>query len=294
MDQIRVTVSRGPVVEAVHLVHAVAVHDGAVVAEAGDGGLVCHYRSSSKPLQALQLARELPDLDDERYAIATASHRGEHAQLEAVRKLLDTAGATEGQLECGVQEGRVPEPLYHNCSGKHAGMLAVCRVKGWETKGYAEIDHPLQQAIFADVAEAADVPPADIPVGVDGCGVPTFALQLERMAYSFARLDQVDGGRRTAEAMRARPELVGGAGSLDTDLMTAATGWVAKGGAEGLFCAVAGDGLAVALKCEDGNSRALRPALGRFLEVLERPVGTIGATPVTNSRGETVGEIAVS
>jgi L-asparaginase II len=114
VDAISVTVRRGTVVEATHRVHAVAVRDGAVVAEAGDSALVCHYRSSSKPLQALQLARALRDLDDEQLAIASASHRAEHAQLAAVRKLMDTAQAAEGQLLCGPQEGRVPEPLYHN------------------------------------------------------------------------------------------------------------------------------------------------------------------------------------
>lgn len=293
MDAISVTVRRGAVVEAIHRVHAVAFQDGAVVAEAGDAGVVCHYRSSSKPLQALQLARAFPNIDDEQLAIAIASHRAEPAQLQAVRKLLDTAHATEGQLESGLQEGRVPEPLYHHCSGKHAGMLAVCREHGWATSGYGAADHPLQQAILQDVADTAEARPDEVPTAVDGCGVLTFALPLERMASAFVRLEHADGGRRVLEAMRARPDLVGGKGSLDTELMDAAD-WAAKGGAEGLFCAVAGDGLAIALKCADGNMRALRPALGRFLEVLDRPVASIGATPVTNSRGETVGEIGVS
>jgi L-asparaginase len=292
MDAISVAVRRGSVVEAVHRVHAVALADGAVVEAAGDPGLVCFLRSAAKPIQALELVRALPELDDERLAIASASHRAEHAQLDAVRKLMDTAGATEGQLECGLQEGRVPEPLNHNCSGKHAGMLATCRVRGWQTAGYRLADHPLQQAILRNVAEAAETPTREIPTAVDGCGVVTFALSLERMALSFARLDQFDGGARVLAAMRARPELVGGHGSLDTELMQGPGGWAAKGGAEGLLCAVAGDGLAVALKCEDGNMRAVGPALGRFLELLDRPLGTIGPTPLINSRGETVGEIA--
>jgi L-asparaginase II len=277
------------VVEAVHRVHAVALHDGAVVASAGDPELRCFYRSSAKPLQALQLVRALPDLDDERLAIASSSHRAEPAQLEAVRKLLDTAEATEGQLECGTQEGRVPEPLYHNCAGKHAGMLAVCHARGWPTEGYRLAGHPLQRAILADVCEAAGT--TGVATAVDGCGVVTFALTLEQMARSFARLGLLDGGLRVEQAMRARPELVGGKGSLDTELMQAAD-WAAKGGAEGLFCAVNGDRLAVVLKCEDGEFRALRPALGSFLETLGLERGEIGTTPVTNSRGETVGEIA--
>jgi len=294
VEAIRVAVRRGAVVEAVHRVHAVAVRDGAVVAEAGDPGLVCFYRSSAKPLQALQLARALPELDDEQLAIASASHRAEHAQLEAVRRLLDTAGTMESHLECGPQEGRVPEPLYHNCSGKHAGMLAVCRVRGWPTEGYRLPGHPLQQAIAVDVAAAAAVDIAEVPTAVDGCGVVTFALPLERMAFSFSRLESLEGGGRVAAAMRARPELVGGSGSLDTLLMEAAPPWLAKGGAEGLFCALGPGGLGVALRCEDGSFRALRPALGRFLEELGLPVSEIGHDVVENSRGEVVGEIAVA
>ena len=294
MEAISVTVRRGSVTEAVHRVHGVAVQGGHVVAEAGDSGLVCFYRSSAKPIQALQLVRALPDVPDGELAIACASHRAEPPQLEAARLLLDRAGATEGDLECGLQEGRVPEPLYHNCSGKHAGMLTVCRVRNWPTEGYRLPAHPLQQAILADVAAAAEVKAEEIPTAVDGCGVVTFALPLELMAFSFSRLEDLDGGVRVAAAMRAHPELVGGVGSLDTELMTAADGWLAKGGAEGLLCALGPDGLGVALKCEDGDSNDLRPALGRFLELLDRPVEGIGTEPLLNSRGEVVGEIAAS
>jgi L-asparaginase II len=294
VDPISVTVRRGSVIEAVHRVHAVAVHDGSVVAEAGDASLVCYYRSSAKPIQALQLVRAVPEIPDDELAIACASHRAEPAQLEAARKLLERAGSGESDLECGPQEGRVPEPLYHNCSGKHAGMLAVCRVREWATEGYRLPGHPLQQAILADVATAAEVKPDEIPTAVDGCGVVTFGLPLERMAFSFSRLESLWAGTHVTAAMRSHPELVGGKGSLDTALMTVADGWVAKGGAEGLFCAVEPGGLSIALRCEDGASRALGPALERFLQLLERPVDAIGPFPLANSRGEVVGEIAAA
>lgn len=292
MNPIRVTVRRGPVIEATHTVHAVAVQDGAVVAEAGDPGLRFFYRSSAKPIQALQLVRAVPDVSEEELAIACASHRAEPAQLEAARRLLERGGSTETELECGSQEGRVPEPLYNNCSGKHAGMLAACRARGWPIEEYRLLDHPLQQAILADIAETAAVDPEEVPTAVDGCGVVTFALPLERMAFAFSRLSEV--APRPAAAMRAHPELVGGTGSLDTILMRSGTGWVAKGGAEGLFCAQAPDGLGLALRSLDGNFRALRPALGRFLELLERPVEAIGVEQLRNSRGDVVGEIAAS
>src|SRR2546425_4681381 len=129
IDPIRVSVRRGGVTEAVHRVHAVAVQDGAVVAEAGDSGLVAFMRSSSKPLQAIPVARARAELDERDLAIASASHLADDAQLAAVRALLAKAPADEHELECG-PEGNPPSRLRHNCPGKHAGMLARCRAKG--------------------------------------------------------------------------------------------------------------------------------------------------------------------
>jgi L-asparaginase II len=262
----------------------VATRDGEVVSSAGNPGLVTFFRSSAKPIQALQLVRARPDLDDRLVAIACASHRAEPAQIEAVRDLLAAGGVTEDDLEVGLQEGRPPEPIYHNCSGKHAGMLAVCRACGWPTAGYRLPEHPLQQAILAEVTDAAGQTPA---TGVDHCSVVTFALPLERMAAVFSRLDQREGADRVLAAMRAHPELIGGEGSLDTELMQSHPGWLAKGGAEGLLCGIAPDGAGFALKSEDGAFRALGPALASFFPGL----GEFDRVPVENSRGEEVGEV---
>jgi L-asparaginase len=291
MDQFRVTVTRGQVVEAVHRVHAVAVQDGQIVDEAGDPHLLTFYRSSSKPIQALPLARERPDVTDTELAIACASHRAGPEQLEAAASLLAKAPATEDDLECGPQEGRGPSRLAHNCSGKHAGFLAVCSARGWPTARYRVADHPMQQLLLGAVAAAADIPRDEIPTAVDGCGVLTFALTLERMAYSFSRLAQLDGGDRIAAAMVAHPELIGyEQGANDTELMRARPGWIAKGGAEGLICAASPEGVGIALKVEDGAMRGLRPALAKFAGLPDE----WGAVPVENSLGETVGEIALA
>jgi L-asparaginase len=287
MEALSVSVRRGGTMEARHRVHAVAVRDGEVVAAAGDPELVCLFRSSAKPIQALLLARARPDLGDRETAIACASHRAEPGQVDAVRGLLAQAPATEDELECGEQEGRAPGAIHHNCSGKHAGFLAVCRARGWATAGYRLAEHALQQELHDEVARAAELPREDLPTAVDGCGVLTFALPLEHMARSFARLGRLEGAGRILAAMRAHPELVGGEGSLDTDLMRRQPGWVAKGGAEGLLCALAPDGTGYAVKSEDGNQRPLRPALARFLDV------DLGTVPVMSSRGEVVGEVAV-
>jgi L-asparaginase II len=265
------------------------VRGGEVVAAAGDPSLTCFMRSSSKPLQALPLVRARDDLPHDELAIACASHRDTPEQVAAVRALLARAEATEDDLELGVQEGRPPQKIHHNCSGKHAGMLALCRARGWSTHGYHESDHPVQRACHESHAEAAEVEP--IEAASDGCGVVTFALPLERMAHAYSRLEALPGGDRIAAAMRARPDLVGGPDGADFLLMRAAPGWLAKGGAEGLLCTAGSDGLGVALKTEDGTSRAHAPALATFLGALGLDLPDLAAVPVVNSRGERVGEI---
>jgi L-asparaginase II len=294
MEPLIVEVRRNGIVEARHRVHAVAVQDGAVVAEAGDAGLTCFMRSSSKPIQALPLARARADLDERDLAIAAASHRATDDQIAAVRALLAKAPAMEDDLELGLQQGRPPQKIFHNCSGKHAGMLALCRAHGWPTTNYRLPDHPVQQASAAAHAEAVDVDEDELPTAADGCGVVTFALPLERMAYAFARFEQLPQGDRVANAMRAHPDLVGGPDGADYRLMRAAAGWFAKGGAEGLLCAGGPNGIGVALKSEDGAARPLGPALAAFLRPFGVSLPDLEAAPVTNSRGERVGELAVT
>jgi L-asparaginase II len=283
---ISVLVRRGATVESLHRVHAAATRDGELVAAAGDPELVTFMRSSAKPIQALPLAREYPDLPPNELAIACASHLADAGQLAAAQALLARAHAHEDDLECG-PEGDPPSRLKHNCSGKHAGMLAVCHARGWAKQGYRLPHHPLQQELLAEVERAAAQAPT--ATAVDGCGVVTFALPLRAMAHAFANLDP-----RIADAMCAHPELIRGERAADTRLMRALPGWVAKGGAEGLLCA-GGDGLGVALKAEDGSARALRPALAAFLGRLGHDLPEdFAVVSVENSRGERVGEIVAA
>ncbi len=288
MDALTVVATRGAVIEASHRVQAVAVADGAIVDAAGDPGHVTFIRSSAKPIQALPIIRARPDLDDAEIAIACASHLHRVDQLALVRALLAKADAGEDELECGPDPTRID----HNCSGKHAAMLLLCRERGWPTEGYRLASHPCQQEMASEVAAAAEVEVEAMPVAIDGCGVPTFALTLERMAHAFSRVELLDGGRRAADAMRAHPELIRGDGAPDTELMRLGDGWVAKVGAEGLLCA-ARDGLGIALKAEDGTQRPLRVALAAFLVGLGLDAGALESAPVTNSRGEVVGELRV-
>jgi L-asparaginase II len=250
-------------------------------------------RSSSKPLQALPLARARDDLPDDELAIACASHHDTPEQVAAVRALLARAEATESDLELGPQEGRPPELIHNNCSGNHAGMLALCRARGWPTQGYRLPGHPVQRSCLAVHAEAAEVEAKTFLTGTDGCGIVTFELTLERMAHAFSRLESLPGGSRVAAAMRARPDLVGGPDGADYLLMRGAPGWVAKGGAEGLLCAAGPNETGIALKTEDGASRAHAPALAAFLGQFGVDLPGLASRPVLNTRGEQVGELVV-
>ncbi len=273
MEAITVQVVRGNVVEAVHRVH-VATTGGE---SWGDPGVTFLFRSSLKPIQAIPFVEGYDDLADEEIAIACSSHRAEPEQLDAVRRVLERARATVDDLENGAQEGRAHGKLGHNCSGKHAGMLAACRANEWPLHPYRAPDHPLQLRIAELLGGGR--------TATDGCGVPTFATTL---AAAAARLTGTPP--RIRSAMQARPELVGGSrDAVDTDLMRLRPGWIAKVGAEGLLCAAHDDGRGVALKAEDGADRAIGPALAHVLGIDE-----LAETPIRNSRGDVVGAISLA
>ncbi|HEX8218865.1 MAG TPA: asparaginase [Chloroflexia bacterium] len=279
-----VEVTRGPIVESVHYgVIAAADAEGNLLAWLGDPGFVSYYRSSSKPIQAVPLvesgAADHFGLTEREIAICCGSHGGEDIHEEAVLSILDKIGLGTDALACGphapydkaaarllAERGGPPTVLHNNCSGKHAGMLALARFHGWPVGGYESSLHPVQHAMHKVVAEFAGLAPEDVPVGVDGCGVLTFGLTIQGMAVSFARLANADywpeprrsAVRRITRAMIAYPEYVAARQQrFDTDLMRAAGGTlISKVGAEGVFCA--------ALLPEED-----RPALGFALKVLD-------------------------
>jgi L-asparaginase len=285
VDPISVAVERGGVAESRHRVHAVSVRDGDVVEARGDPELVTFIRSAAKPIQALLLVREYPDLPDDEVAIACASHGSRPEQLDAVKALLARAWATEEELECGPVDG---SRLRHNCSGKHAGMLAVCAARGWPRENYRLRGHPLQEAILAEIAAIAGVPSTEMPLAVDGCGVVTFALPLRRMALAFARLarGEREGAERIVAAMTTHPEVVEGPGWAATEVMLARPGAVAKGGAEGVLCVGLPDGTGMAFKAEDGATRAVLPAAAHVLGISAHT-----EVAIENSRGDEVGRL---
>ena len=323
----RVEQLRGGWVEAVHDVHAAVVDSaGRLVARTGDPELVTFWRSAAKPFQALPLvedgAAEAFGLTSEELALACASHSSEPGQVARVRELLGKIGCSERDLLCGPHpplSDRVAQDyqsrgvrltaVYSNCSGKHAGMLALARHHGWPTEFYTRLEHPVQQRCLTEVSRWTDVSVAEIKTAVDGCGVVCFGLPLRNMALAYAKLGSREPGAgsssplpapcsRIVDAMLRHPELIAGEGRPCTEMMRAHPGRViTKVGAEGVYCALlTQQGLGVALKVVDGHAMASALAMAAALEALglrPRPA-SLAARPNVNTRGETVGELRVN
>ena len=321
---LEVHVFRGRLVESRHRVHAVvADRSGRMVASWGDRRLVTVVRSAAKPFQALPLiadgAAEHFGLSEEEIALCSGSHNSEEVHVGAARSILARAGVAEELLVCGahapllaerrdmpVAADKPPTPLMSNCSGKHAGMLALAAFHGWPLRGYERREHPVQRRIGREVLRWMGADAGEVVWETDGCGVPTFGVALVNLAGAAARLAAAAGRegapQRIVGAMTRFPFMVAGTGRLCTRLMEEEDGRVfAKAGAEAVYVAGEVDrGLGVALKVEDGSRRAAEPAL---LGVLQR-VGLLSAgakralhdfaEPVRrNTLGDEVGRVAV-
>ncbi|MFC9622623.1 asparaginase [Streptomyces sp. NPDC056930] len=281
--------------------------DGSVERVLGDPAAPVFPRSSNKPMQAAAVLRGGLDLSGERLALAAASHSGEDFHLELVRTMLAEHGLTPGDLqtppdlpldpaeaEAYLAAGHVRDRITMNCSGKHAAMLAVCALNGWDRASYLDPSHPLQQLVRQVVEEAAGEPVA--AVGTDGCGAPLMAISLVGLARAFRSFVLAEPGsaeRRVGDAMRAHPEYVAGTRRPDTWLMREVPGTLSKMGAEAVQAVALADGRALAFKIDDGATRALGPVLAQSLRLLgiDAPVvSRIGRTPLLGGDGE-VGEI---
>jgi L-asparaginase II len=295
-----VQVTRGDLVESRHrLTIAVADATGRLVAWSGDPQTVTYWRSAAKFFQAVPLvadgAADAFGLGAEELALACASHNGEERHAALARGMLARAGAGEDDLVCGphsslaesvakamAARGERPTKAHNNCSGKHAGMIAAGRHAGWGSEGYHVPSHPVQRRCLDEVARWTGIPVDGIPHGTDGCGVPSFAVPVASMAAAYARLGAAVAGddvptvpaasvaavRRLVAAVRAHPYLLAGTGRLDTELLEATRGRIiAKVGAEGVYSATIPDmRIGLALKVEDGSTRAAVPALLALLD----------------------------
>jgi L-asparaginase II len=326
---------RGEIVEGERQGHIAVVDSaGRLVASAGDPRHVTYWRSAAKPFQALALvlsgAMERFGFGPRELALACASHDGTPEHTEIARTMLERIGLSQEDLECGVHEplaedearslrasGAAATPLHNNCSGKHAGMLAVCRARGYPPEGYHRPEHPLQREILEHVRGFTGVDSSEIAIGIDGCSVPCFAIPIERMAFAYARLASADrseapqraaagaaesarAAARIRDAMTGNPRLVAGAGRTSTEIMREFPGRVlSKGGAEGVLCgALVREGLGFALKMRDGFDADRDLVLARLLGEID--VGGVSEAfhvsgrhirAITNHRGTTVGAI---
>jgi L-asparaginase II len=314
--EILAEVERSGFVESRHLgVVAVADADGQLLASAGDPDLVIYARSCSKPFQAMAV-RDLGveaelGLGELALAGACGSHNGEPDHVASVRKVLEAAGLDETALRCppamptdrkARSRADGPAAVYHNCSGKHAYMLAGSVVRDWAPERYTEPDHPLQAVVTDTLSDFVGLPVEH--VGVDGCGVPVHAVPLRGLATAYARLGSRaaagdEGPAAVVEAARRHPFMLAGTGQLDTLLLEATGGRIlAKVGAEAAYAAVdLSTGTGLALKVLDGAPRARAAALLAAL----RALGWLGgqqweallpaATVEIHGGGQTVGSV---
>ncbi|WP_119271396.1 asparaginase [Taklimakanibacter deserti] len=318
-------VTRGGVVESRHTgAYAVVDAAGKLVASAGDVTQAVFPRSAIKAFQCLPLiesgAADRFGFSDEELALACASHSGEAPHVRVAGGMLAKAGMSEAQYECGahwpyelsaqhdmVRHAEEPRAIHNNCSGKHAGMLALAHQLGVPAEGYSRIDHPVQRAIARTLSELCDVDIGSQPHGIDGCSVPTWAIPLRNLALGFARFASgatLDEARKAAslriiEAVRAHPFMVAGTNRFCTRVMQRVPRAFVKTGAEGVFCgAVPHAGFGIALKCDDGASRASESAMAAVLASLpvwtdseRQALKTFAGSDLSNWRKIHVGDV---
>jgi len=312
--EILVTVTRSGLEESHHHGAYCVFADGRVARSRGDTAVPVYLRSSAKPFQALAVvesgALERFGITEQELALVAASHSSTPMHAETAASILAKAGESPSLLRCGghrpidnrayedyIRRGKKPGRLEDNCSGKHAGMIAAAKALGEDPASYAEPTHPVQRRNLENLALfAGDAP---IRVGVDGCAVPSFALGLEAAARAIARYTTPEGhpkaaaAQRVTKAMLAHPEMVGGEGRFDTEVMRAAKGrLLVKSGAEGvMLVGVVGGRMGIAVKIDDGADRALHALMAALLADLAlvrydqpREIRTREGTPVGEIR----------
>jgi L-asparaginase len=261
---LEVRLLREGIVESQHIVQAVVCDErGRVLSVAGNSETAAFVRSALKPFQALAVTTtgtlERYNLSDRDLAIIASSHQGKIEQVRQAFNILWRADLDPTALQCPIPQGK-KSPLEYNCSGKHAGMLAVCQQRHWPLNNYLERKHPVQQLILGKVAELLRMPSEEFLSAHDDCGAPTYLMQISQMASLYAILassNNVDM-ERIVRAMTHHPAMVAGEGEFDTELMRLAPGeLVSKSGAEGVQCVGRlGEGMGLTIKVMDGAKRA--------------------------------------
>lgn len=262
--ELEVRLLREGLVESQHRVQAVVCDDrGRILSVAGSSETATFVRSALKPFQALAVTTtgtlERYGLNDRDLAIICSSHQGKVEQVRQAFNILWRADVDPSALQCPIPPGK-KSPLEYNCSGKHAGMLAVCQQRNWTLNSYLQPSHPVQQLILQKMAEILGMPGEEFISARDDCGAPTYFLQLGQMASLYGHLASGNSldMERIVRAMVYHPSLIAGAGEFDTELMRLTEGeLVCKAGAEGIQCiGRVGEGMGLAIKVMDGAKRA--------------------------------------
>ena len=261
---------RDGVVESEHRgLLAVLNADGSIFKSLGDIDTKVFPRSTVKCFQASAMVRHGLDLEPRLLALAQSSHSGADMHMNGAREILASVGLDESALRCahdrplGEAErnawgDKQPTQIAMNCSGKHAAMLATCVKNGWAIESYLEQSHPLQLAIKAELEDLAGE--TITLTSTDGCGAPLFLLSLIGLARAIRAItlstDPVH--QSVMKAARAFPELVGGIGRHNTEMMQQVPGLFMKDGAEAVNVCSLSDGRTFVFKVSDGSLRAFR------------------------------------
>ncbi|MBW4518802.1 MAG: asparaginase [Scytolyngbya sp. HA4215-MV1] len=262
--ELQVRLLREGIVESQHHAQAVVCDNrGRILLVAGNSETATFVRSALKPFQALAITTtgtlDRYGLTDRDLAIICSSHKGKIEQARQVFNILWRSDLDPSALQCPIPVGK-RSPLEHNCSGKHAAMLAVCQQRNWSLSGYLQRSHPVQTLILSKISELLRMPAEEFISARDDCGAPTYFMQLGQIASLYARLasgDKLDM-ERIVRAMTHHPTMIAGAGEFDTELMRLTQGeLVSKAGAEGVQCiGRVGEGMGLAIKVMDGAKRA--------------------------------------
>ncbi|MDG2989940.1 asparaginase [Candidatus Synechococcus calcipolaris G9] len=306
---LEVRLLREGIIESIHHVHAVVCDDrGRILSLAGNAETAAFIRSSLKPFQALAVTSsgtlERFNLNDRDLAVICSSHRGAIDQVRQVFNILWHADVDPTALQCPIPKGG-QGPLEHNCSGKHAGMLAVCQQRNWPLGTYLQRNHPVQALILGKVAELLRMPAAEFIYAHDDCGAPTYFMQLVQMATLYGQLASGNDWamERVVRAMTHHPLLVSGEGEFDTEVMRLTEGEIiSKTGAEGVQCiGRVGEGLGLAIKVSDGSKRAkyavgihLLKQLGWITPAIAEALDETFFNPNRFTRLDVIGELAFS
>ncbi|MFM7448059.1 MAG: asparaginase [Leptolyngbyaceae cyanobacterium] len=305
---LEVRLLREGILESTHRVHAVVCDNrGRVLLVAGNSEMATFVRSALKPFQALAVTTtgtlERFGLNDRDLAIICSSHKARIDQVRQVFNILWRADIDPTLLQCPIPEGK-RSPLEYNCSGKHAGMLAVCQQRNWPLNNYLQRSHPVQQLILQKIAELLRMPAEEFIGARDDCGTPTYMMQLGQIAALYAKLSSGStlDMERIARSMVHHPTMIAGAGEFDTELINLCQGeLVSKSGAEGIQCiGRIGEGMGLAIKVIDGAKRAKHAAAIQLLkqmgwitpaqaEILAEKFTTVGQV----TRLEVAGELSM-